>query len=84
MDPPPLLPPFSLGGLSSDGAERIYRSSPAATDCNWSSSPTRPRASGPSVFSETGGGAASGGATGPMPKQPVILNQSRGLLIIRG
>ncbi len=58
----------SLAGLWSCGAERIYRSAPAATDCHWSSPPSR--ASGPSFRCETGGGA-TGGATGPIPEQPV-------------
>ena len=60
--------PIELRSLRSDVPEQIYRSSSAVTDCHWSSCPTR--ASGPSVFSETSGGA-SRGATGPMPKQPV-------------
>ncbi len=58
----------SLAGLRSYGAERIYRSSPAATGCHWSGSPSR--AGGPSVRCETGGGA-TGGATGPIPGQPI-------------
>ena len=58
----------SLAGLRSYGAEPIYRSSRAATDCHWSGSPAR--ASGPSVRCETGGGATES-ATGPIPEQPI-------------
>ena len=52
----------------SSGAELIYRNAPAVTDCHWSGSPAR--APSASVMCETAGGA-SGGATGPIPEQPI-------------
>ncbi len=58
----------SLGGLRSNVSTDLQK----LTDCNWSSCPTRASA-GPTVFSETSGGVY-GGATGPMPQQPVITS----------